>query len=123
MIKNFFKSVSCALRGIAAAFLEEGHVRFDVFMAFLVIICAFIFPLEKWEKCVVFILCGICTGFEIINSAIERAVDLASPTLHPLAGKAKDMAAGAALVMAVCAAIIGLYIFLPYGIDFFNSLF
>lgn len=123
MVKKFIISVKYALCGIAAAFREEPHVRFDVFMALLVIICAFLFPLEKWEKCVVFALCGICTGFEIINSAIERAVDLSSPTLHPLAGKAKDMAAGAALVMALFAAIIGLYIFLPYGIKFLNSLF
>jgi undecaprenol kinase len=52
-------------------------------------------------------------ALELVNSAIERVVDLASPDIHPLAKEAKDIAAGAVLVFAAASAIIGLLIFLP----------
>jgi diacylglycerol kinase len=50
-----------------------------------------------------------------MNSAIESLVDLVSPEKNSLAGKAKDIAAGAVLVAAICAAIVGLIIFVPKG--------
>ena len=50
---------------------------------------------------------------EMMNSAIETVVDLVSPETHPLAGKAKDVAAGAVLVCAVITAIVGTMIFGP----------
>ncbi|MDS9201602.1 diacylglycerol kinase family protein [Streptococcus pneumoniae] len=49
----------------------------------------------------------------MVNSALERTVDLVTRERHPLAKQAKDMAAGAVLVFAVTSAIIGLLIFLP----------
>ena len=51
---------------------------------------------------------------EAINTAIEAVVDLASPALHPLAGKAKDVAAGAVLLASMAASIIGLLVFAKY---------
>jgi diacylglycerol kinase len=58
---------------------------------------------------------GLVISLEMINSAIENLVDLVSPEYNKLAGKAKDIAAGAVLVAAICAAIVGLIIFLPKG--------
>ena len=49
----------------------------------------------------------------MINSAIESVVDLASPEIHPLAKKAKDIAAGAVLIFAITSVVIGLIIFVP----------
>ena len=51
---------------------------------------------------------------EAFNTAIERLVNLVSPDFHPLAGDVKDVAAGAVLICAIVAAIIGLIIFIPY---------
>ncbi|MEI3261477.1 MAG: diacylglycerol kinase [Flavonifractor plautii] len=56
--------------------------------------------------------CGRSCG--TFNTAIERLVDLVSPERHPIAGQVKDIAAGAVLVCAVAAAIIGGIIFIPY---------
>ena len=117
--KSFFSSFGYALKGIIAVIKTERNFKFDLFMAFAVIICSFIFPLLKWERCVVYALCALCLFAECTNSAIEALVDLASPDFNPLAGKAKDIAAGAALICAVFSAIIGLYIFVPYGIALF----
>ena len=51
---------------------------------------------------------------EAFNTAIERLVNLVSPQWHPIAGEVKDIAAGAVLITAIAAAIIGLMIFIPY---------
>ena len=54
------------------------------------------------------------TPAKLFNTAIEKLVDLVSPERHPVAGQVKDIAAGAVLICAVAAAIIGLIIFIPY---------
>lgn len=123
--KKFKTSLAYAVNGIKAAFREERHFRFDCFAALLVIVCAFLFSLDKWEKCVVFSLCALVLSLEAINSAIERAVDVACHEKNPIAGAAKDIAAGACLIGAVFSAAIGLYIFLPHLdalIDFIEQL-
>ena len=56
---------------------------------------------------------------ELFNTAIEKLVDLVSPQQHPVAGQVKDIAAGAVLVCAATAAIIGLIVFIPYLTRFF----
>jgi diacylglycerol kinase len=62
------------------------------------------------------LLCiGLVFGAEMMNTAIENVVDLASPELHPLAGKAKDIAAGAVLICTIVSVVIGLLIFVPKG--------
>ena len=52
-------------------------------------------------------------SLEIVNTAIEACIDLVSPERQPLAKLAKDAAAGAVLISAIFAAIIGLLIFVP----------
>ena len=51
---------------------------------------------------------------EAFNTALECLTDLASPELHPLAGKAKDVAAGAVLITAAGATVVGGAVFIPY---------
>jgi diacylglycerol kinase (ATP) len=51
---------------------------------------------------------------EGFNTAIERLVDLVSPDYHPIAGDVKDVAAGAVLICAIAAAIVGMIVFIPY---------
>ena len=66
----------------------------------------------EWALIVLAILCVWVA--EALNTAIELLVDLVSPEPHPLAGKAKDVAAGAVLVAAIGSAIIGGFVFGPY---------
>lgn len=51
---------------------------------------------------------------EALNTACELIVDLASPAIHPVAGRAKDMAAGAVLIAAIGAVVIGLLVLGPH---------
>jgi undecaprenol kinase len=65
------------------------------------------------EWCVILIVIAAIISLEMVNTAIEAIVDLASPQIHPLAKIAKDVGAGAVLVFAIASVIIGGLIFLP----------
>ena len=121
-MKKFLKSFKYAANGVKQIFLKEQNFRIDTVMALLVVVCSFIFSLDKWEKCVVFSLCALVLSLEAVNSAVERAVDCAKKEFDPVAGLAKDMAAGACLIACAISAAIGLYIFLPHGISFLFNL-
>ena len=69
--------------------------------------------LSRTEWCSCLILVGLILGLELVNTAVEAVVDLASEDYHPLAKKAKDTAAGAVLIAAIAAAVIGVIIFGP----------
>lgn len=118
--RNFIASLSCAIKGFKHLFKEERNFRFDIIMALAVILCSFIFPLLKWERCIVLLLAALCLFAEAVNTALERIVDLVTEEYHPLAGQAKDIASTAVLLIAIMCAVVGLYIFVPYGLDLFN---
>jgi diacylglycerol kinase len=65
------------------------------------------------EWCAVVLAITLVWVAEALNTALERLTDLASPQYHPLAGKAKDIAAGAVLLAAIGAISIGVIIFGP----------
>jgi len=114
MIKRI-RSFGYAFKGIKAVFGKEANMNIHLIMAGLVVICGFLFSISitEWMLCV---LCfGLVISLEMINSAIENLVDLVSPEKNKLAGRAKDIAAGAVLVAAIGAAIVGLIIFIPKG--------
>jgi len=65
----------------------------------------------EWLMLIVAIGCVI--GSEVMNSALEIVVDMVQPDFHPLAGMAKDVAAGTVLVTTIQAIAIGLIVFFP----------
>ncbi len=81
--------------------------------AVIVVLAGVLTGLGRMEWMLVIVLIGGMLALELVNSALERTVDLVTEERHPLAKQAKDMAAGAVLVFAVTSAIIGLLIFLP----------
>lgn len=79
------------------------------------------FGITRWEWMICILCMGAVLVAELINTGIEALTDLASPDIHPLAGKAKDAAAGAVLVAASCSAVVGLIIFVPYITQWING--
>lgn len=79
-----------------------------------VIIAGIVLGITRTEWIMVVMCIGTVIAAELFNTAIEKLVDLVSPERHPVAGRVKDIAAGAVLICAVAAAIIGLIIFIPY---------
>lgn len=88
-------------------------MRFHFLAALGVLAASIATGLSSVEWFVIIILIGGMIALEMVNSALERVVDLATAEQHPLAKQAKDMAAGAVLVFAAASAIIGLLLFLP----------
>lgn len=117
---KFFKSFKYAFNGIIHAIKSEQNFRFYFLAAVIVLIASITTGLSKYEWIIIIILiCGMFV-IELVNASIERVVDLISPDFHELAAQAKDLAAGACLVYAICTAIVGLIIFIPkwWGILF-----
>ncbi|WP_077618846.1 diacylglycerol kinase family protein [Bacillus sinesaloumensis] len=111
---RLIKSFSYALQGLREAFFSERNLQFHFLFSILVVICGFIFQITKVEWIVILILIGGMFSIELINTAIEKVVDLVTSEFHPLAKKAKDIAAGAVLIYALMSVIVGLLIFIPY---------
>jgi len=111
-LKKLLNSFRYALEGIIYAF-QEQNMRVHFISACIVIIAGIITHISLVEWIIVIIVISLVFAAEMANTAIERVVDLVSPDFHPLAKRAKDVAAGLVLVIACMSVIIGLLIFLP----------
>lgn len=118
--KKRYNSFKFAIRGMNAAFRSEPHMRLHVLSALGVIGAGLFFDVTTSEWCLLIGCIGFVITAEIFNTAIEALTNLVSPDWHPLAGKTKDLAAGAVLVASITAAIIGIIIFLPYLLSLVN---
>lgn len=116
----FFRKFGYAFRGIGSALREEKTFRVMLICFVLVVAAGFLLSVSAIEWAALLICCGAVLCAELLNTALERTVDIASPERNPLAGKAKDIAAGAVLVMSVFAAAVGLIIFIPHVISLFS---
>ena len=106
-------SFGFAFRGIYFFFKNEIHAKIHLLAVFVTSIAAYFFHVSAIELCLILLCFALVLVAEIMNSAIENLVDLISPDIHPLAGKAKDLAAGAVLIAAIFAVVIAAIIFLP----------
>lgn len=113
MLKKRLESFKYAFKGIASMFASEPNAYIHAAMTLLVIAAGFFFSVSLTEWCLLAIAIAAVLSAEAFNTSIESLTNLVSPEHHPLAGKTKDVAAGAVLLMAIGAAAVGLIIFLP----------
>lgn len=112
-------SFKFGFEGIAAAAAKERNIQIHLAISVMVILSGFVFSINKYEWLAVILSIGGMISMEMMNTAIERTVDLYTKEFHPLAKQAKDIAAGAVLVFAIASVLIGLIIFLPRIIAWF----
>ena len=106
--------------GIWQFFSNEIHAKVHLFAAVIALGLAYYFSISRQEWINILLCIALVISLEMVNSALENLTDLASPDYHPLAGKAKDLAAGAVLWASIFAAFIGAIVFWPYILrDFF----
>ncbi|MBY0122329.1 diacylglycerol kinase family protein [Bacillus sp. S/N-304-OC-R1] len=106
-------SFGYALSGFKQAFIQERNLKIHFAASFIVIIMGFLFSISYLEWLFIVLAIGGMLSLELINSSVERIVDLVTEDYHPLAKAAKDMAAGAVFLYAIMSVIIGLIVFLP----------
>ena len=109
-----------ALTGIKKAIKSEKNIKIDIVAAILVIIAAAVLKISTVEWIVCLVLISGVLSAEMMNTAIEAAIDLYTREKRELAAKAKDIAAGAVLVKAIVSAVIGGIIFIPKIIEMFS---
>ena len=103
-----------ALRGVRAALGSEVHLRFHAAATLAVAGLGAYLHIGRLEWALVALaVAGVWTA-ELLNTALEALTDLVSPDYHPLAGRAKDVAAGAVLLAALGALVVGGLVFGPY---------
>ena len=113
-LKRRIKSFGYASKGIASLIKKEHNAWIHCTAVVVVTLAGFYFGITPTEWCIVVICFGMVLAAEGFNTAIERLVDLVSPDYHPIAGDVKDVAAGAVLICAIAAAVVGMIVFIPY---------
>lgn len=103
-----------AFTGIASALKEEPNLKFHFLAGVLTILISFFLRISKQDWITIIILTGLVIAVELTNTAIEAVVDHFTREDHPGAKLAKDISAGAVLVVAATAAIVGILVFFPY---------
>jgi len=111
---KFLTSFKFAWRGILAHFGSQTNARVQLGVALLVVVAGFVCQVEALEWCALILCIAIVFTAEGLNTALETLADALHPEQDPLVGRAKDLAAGAVLISAIAAVLVGAIIFLPY---------
>lgn len=111
--KKMINSFKNAFNGMIVSFKQERNMKIHINIMFLAILLGIIFKIKMVEWIICIICFALVIGGELFNTAIEITVDIAMPNFNEKAKKAKDISAGAVLVLAIASAIIGFIIFVP----------
>lgn len=110
-VKKLVDSFNYAISGIVYAVRTQRNMRIHMIAALIVLTACFFYDLSKLEILILTITITMVIMAEMINTAIECAIDVTANFYHPLAKIAKNTAAGAVLVTAVNAIVVGYIIF------------
>ncbi len=111
--ESWLQTLNCAVEGILHSVKTQRHMRWHSLAALVVLVLAPRFGVTPGEFALLCLAVALVLIAELINTALEFTVDLACPEFHPLAGAAKDVAAGAVLVAAFAAAAVGWVVLYP----------
>ena len=111
---QIFKSFYFAFKGVADLFSGRHPNAIIHLLAVIIVgIAGVCYNISNTEWSMVIVCIMTVLSMEAVNSAIEYIVDLVSPQYHPLAGKAKDIAAAAVLLSAIGSVLVAMFIFIP----------
>lgn len=103
-----------AWRGLRLAFRTERSFRIQMAAGGIIILLVIILPMRDWERILLLLATGSVLVLELLNSTVERLVDLVKPRLHGYVHDIKDLMAAAVLLASGIAALIGFLILWPY---------
>ena len=112
-MKKLINSFKYAIQGIFTSFKTEKNMKIHILIMLLVVLAGVLLKISKLEWIICIILFSIVIAGELFNTAIETVVDMVMPEKNEKAKIAKDVSAGAVLVLAIGASIIGFMIFIP----------
>ena len=110
--KNFNSSFKNARKGMRLVLKSERNIRMHMFISVFVIFLAILFGFKPVEMCVLFLTIGLVIITEMLNTAIEFALDATFRNKYcTLVGMAKDISAGAVMVASIISVAVGAILF------------
>ena len=113
---GFRKSFLFAVQGFRTAVRTERNIKVMLAGGAFAVAMGAVLRLDLVSWAVVLLCCGVVISAELLNTAVETVVDLVSPEFHPLAGRAKDIAAAATWVLSLVVAVVGVLVFVNAGL-------
>ncbi|HKZ39160.1 MAG TPA: diacylglycerol kinase family protein [Chryseolinea sp.] len=113
-MREFLKSFIYALHGIWSGIADQRNLKFQLAVAIVVVGAGFYLSIRPIDWCIILMCISLVISLELINTAVENLVDLVTLERKPLAGKIKDIAAGAVLIASAISVIIGVIVFRKY---------
>ncbi|HSI20265.1 MAG TPA: diacylglycerol kinase family protein [Verrucomicrobiae bacterium] len=112
--RRFFRSFYYAFRGLVRLVETEQNARVHLVASIILGICAYAFNLSRVEVAILFFAVVLVFAIEIINTAIEKVLDIVHPHNHDQIAYVKDALAGAVLIAALIAMGVGFFVFYPH---------
>ncbi|MFN3395932.1 MAG: diacylglycerol kinase [Thermodesulfovibrionales bacterium] len=120
-LKRWIKSTNYAIEGILHSAKTERHLRYHLCAAASVLLISYIIGVSRQDFLIIALIAIMVILAELLNTSIEAVTDLLSPDKSEKARIAKDVAAGAVLITALGAAIVGYIILIPYFKRWFHE--
>ncbi len=113
-MKRLARSVVHAGRGITFALKNERNFQIEMIATLGVVVLMTWLPLSMTENIFLIVAITAVLSIELVNTALERVMDILKPRVHPYARVVKDIMAGAVLVVSCGSLLIGIIVFSPY---------
>ena len=108
---TFLRSFGYAFEGFRTAVTTERNIKVQLFVGVLAVIAGIVLKIDALSWVLIVLCIGLVLFAELVNTSIEAIVDLATQELHPLAKRAKDIAAASVFTLSITAAIVGIIVF------------
>jgi diacylglycerol kinase (ATP) len=124
--RSVIKSLNDAITGIIYVLRTQRNMRIHFTIAAAVLMIALLLGVSRWELALILLAISLVIVAELLNTAIESAIDVVTTTFDPLARLAKDVAAAAVLVASFNAILLGYLIFFhkvnPFSLEILETL-
>ncbi|MGM9876626.1 MAG: diacylglycerol kinase family protein [Bacilli bacterium] len=111
--RKFSSSIKNCLEGINFVITNESNFKKEIVIGIIALLLSYILKISRIEFIIILIMIALVLTSEIINTSIEKVVDLYTKDYNNLAKIAKDVSAGSVLVMSIFSLLVGVIIFLP----------
>ena len=108
---GFRKSFLFAIQGFRTAVVTERNIKVMLAVGALAVVAGIVLQIDLLSWAIILLCCAVVIMAELFNTAVETIVDLVSPEFHPLAGRAKDIAAAAVWFLSFVVAIVGVLVY------------
>ena len=108
---TFLRSFGYAMEGFRTAVTTERNIKVQLFVGVAAVVAGVLLHIDALSWVLIVLCIGLVLFAELVNTSIEEIVDLATQELHPLAKRAKDIAAASVFTLSITAAIVGLIVF------------